>query len=32
MSSCVEAQQQLACGNNKIDGDKDGIVCEALKQ
>lgn len=30
ISSCVEAQQQLACGNTQIDGDKDGIPCEAL--
>jgi endonuclease YncB( thermonuclease family) len=30
MSSCVEAKQQLRCGNTTIDGDKDGIPCEAL--
>lgn len=30
ISSCVEAQQQLACGNTQIDGDNDGIPCEAL--
>lgn len=30
MSSCVEAQQQLACGNNKIDGNKDGVPCEKI--
>ena len=30
ISSCVEAQQQLACGNDKIDGDKDGVPCESI--
>lgn len=32
MSSCVEAQQQLACGNTQIDGNKNSIPCEALCQ
>ena len=30
MSSCAEAQQQLACGNTQIDGNKNGIPCESL--
>ncbi|GGL95276.1 hypothetical protein GCM10009425_02850 [Pseudomonas asuensis] len=31
MSSCAEAKYQLQqCGNTKIDGNRDGIPCEAL--
>jgi len=30
ITTCVEAQQQLACGNNQIDGDKDGVPCESI--
>lgn len=31
MSSCAEARYQLQqCGNPRIDGDRDGIPCEAL--
>lgn len=30
MSSCSEAQHQLDCGNTQIDGNKNGIPCEAL--
>ena len=30
MTTCVEAQQQLACGNTQIDGDKDGVPCESI--
>lgn len=30
ITTCVEAQQQLACGNTQIDGDKDGIPCESI--
>ena len=30
ITTCVEAQQQLACGNTQIDGDKDGVPCESI--
>ncbi|WP_408602308.1 excalibur calcium-binding domain-containing protein [Pseudomonas sp. PLMAX] len=31
MSSCEEAKHQLnVCGNTKIDGNRDGVPCEAL--
>lgn len=30
LTTCVEAQQQLACGNSQIDGDKDGVPCESI--
>lgn len=29
-TSCQEAKQALACGNSRIDGDKDGKPCEQL--
>lgn len=30
MSSCEEAKWQLACGNTRLDGDKDGVPCESI--
>ena len=30
MSSCEEAKFQLACGNTRLDGDKDGVPCESI--
>ena len=30
ITTCVEAQQQLACGNTQIDGDEDGVPCESI--
>lgn len=30
ITTCVEAEQQLACGNTQIDGDKDGVPCESI--
>lgn len=30
MSSCEEAKFQLACGNIRLDGDKDGVPCESI--
>ena len=30
MSSCEEAKFQLACGNTRLDGDKDGMPCESI--
>ena len=30
ITTCVEAQQQLACGNTQIDGDKNGVPCESI--
>ncbi|MGP4865065.1 thermonuclease family protein [Psychrobacter sp. T6-5] len=30
ITTCVEAQQQLACGNTQIDGDQDGVPCESI--
>lgn len=30
MSSCEEAKFQLACGNTRLDGDKDDVPCESI--
>ncbi|SJM36875.1 Thermonuclease precursor [Psychrobacter pasteurii] len=30
MVSCEEAKMQLACGNTRLDGDKDGVPCESI--
>ncbi|WP_086480419.1 endonuclease [Oceanospirillum sanctuarii] len=30
MTSCEQAQAALACGNERLDRDKDGVPCEAL--
>lgn len=30
MVSCEEAKWQLACGNTRLDGDKDGVPCESI--
>ena len=30
MTSCEQAQAALACGNTRLDRDKDGVPCEAL--
>lgn len=30
MTSCEEAKWQLACGNTRLDGDKDGVPCESI--
>ena len=30
ITTCVEAEQQLLCGNTQIDGDKDGVPCESI--
>lgn len=30
MSSCEEAKWQMACGNTRLDGDKDGVPCESI--
>lgn len=32
MTSCEQAQAALACGNTRLDQDKDGVPCEALCQ
>ena len=29
-TSCSQAKQALACGNQRLDGDKDGVPCESL--
>ncbi len=31
-TSCTQARQALACGNQRLDGDKDGTPCESLCQ
>ena len=32
MTNCAEARQHLACGVSTLDGDEDGVPCEALCQ
>ena len=29
-TSCAQARAALACGNTRLDGDKDGVPCEAI--